>query len=152
MSWTQSHENAFMTLKKALVASPILKLPNFNESFVLQTDASEGGVGSVLFQYEGDKKMPIAYASRKLKKNELNYSTIEKECLGIVWAVQKFSRYLYGREFCLETDHQPLTYLNTSKVANARLMRWALSLQPYRFKVVAIKGSENIGADYLSRV
>ena len=59
--------------------------------------------------------------------------------------------YLYGKEFVLETDHRPLTYLNTAKVANARLMRWALALQPFKFRVENIKGVENVGADFLSR-
>ena len=59
--------------------------------------------------------------------------------------------YLYGREFILETDHQPLLYLNRAKVSNPRIMRWALALQPYRFTVRAIKGSDNLGADFLSR-
>lgn len=76
---------------------------------------------------------------------------VEKECLALVWGIQKFESYLYGREFLLETDHQPLLYLNRAKVANARLMRWALALQPYRFRIMAIKVSENIGADFLSR-
>lgn len=151
VSWTSAHELAFETLKRALIASPILKLPDMSKPFVLQTDASDRGVGAVLFQYESESKMPVAYASRKLKKNEVNYSTIEKECLAIVWAVQKFSKFLYGREFRLETDHQPLVYLNSSKVSNPRLMRWALMLQPYRFSLEAIKGSDNVGADYLSR-
>ena len=134
------------------MVSPILKLPNMNEPFVLQTDASDRGIGGVLFQHEAGNKFPVSYASRKLKKSEINYATIEKECLAIVWAVQKFYRYLYGREFVLETDHQPLVYLTKAKVANARLMRWVLSLQPFRIRIEAIKGSANVGADYLSRI
>ena len=76
---------------------------------------------------------------------------MEKECLAIVWSIGKFQRYLYGKPFLLETDHQPLVYLSKAKVSNARLMRWALSMQPYRFRIVAIKGSDNIG-DCLSRL
>lgn len=70
----------------------------------------------------------------------------------IVWAIQKFHKYLYGREFFLETDHQPLVYLNSSKLLNSRLMRWSLALQPYRFRIVSIRGKENVGADFLSRL
>ena len=135
--WDESKENALRSLKRALVSSPILKLPNFAAQFILQTDASEYGIGSVLLQEENDLNMPIAYASRKLKASERNYSVIEKECLSIVWSVQKFSRYLYGQEFVLETDHQPLVYLTKKSVANARLMRWALVLQPYRFSFLS---------------
>ena len=126
-------------------------MPNFAAQFILQTDASEYGIGSVLLQEENDLNMPIAYASRKLKASERNYSVIEKECISIVWSVQKFSKYLYGQEFVLETDHQPLVYLTKKSVANARLMRWALVLQPYRFRIQAIRGRDNVGADFLSR-
>ena len=152
VAWGESQEKAFLALKKALCSSPILKLPEVDKEFVLQTDASDIGIGAVLLQEEDGAKKPVAYASRKLKKAELSYATIEKECLAIVWAILKFSRFLYGQQFVLETDHQPLLYLNRSKVANARLMRWALMLQPYRFRIVAIAGKDNVGADYLSRL
>lgn len=66
------------------------------------------------------------------------------------WAIQKFQKYLYGHEFIFETDHSPLVYLNKAKVTNPRLMRWALSLQPYRFTIHAVKGKNNVGSDYLS--
>ena len=69
----------------------------------------------------------------------------------MVWGVQKFAAYLYGKQFTLQTDHQALAYLHKAKQSNARVMRWALSLQPYRFSIESIKGSENVGADYLSR-
>lgn len=130
----------------------VTALQNFNRpSTKKQTDASDVGV-AVLLQYEDGVKKPVAYASKKLSKSQVNYSTIEKECYAIAWAVQKFQRYLYGQEFYLETDHQPLVYLSKSKVLNARLMRWALVLQPYRFRTIAIKGSENVGAYCLSRL
>ena len=76
---------------------------------------------------------------------------MEKESLAVVWGVQKFEPYLYGRKFKLETDHQPLLCMQRTKVANGRIMRWALALQPYRYRMVAIKGKDNVGADYLSR-
>nr|XP_034315954.1 uncharacterized protein LOC117685617 [Crassostrea gigas] len=149
--WTESQQRAFDTLKHMLSERPILKLPEFNEIFILRTDAADDGIGAVLLQMEDDEKLPVAYASRKLQPREKAYAVIEKECLAVVWGIQKFHQYLYGREFLLETDHQPLTYLNKAKTENSRLMRWALQLQPYRFRIIAIKGSENVGADYLSR-
>jgi len=74
------------------------------------------------------------------------------ECLAIVFGVKKFQKYLYGKEFILQTDHAPLGYLMGGKVENARCMRWAMYLQSYRFRIEVIKGRDNIGADYLSRM
>ena len=152
--WQDHHERAFQTLKNRLTSSPILRLPVFQEGkpFVLRTDASDIGLGAVLLQdFEGEGRLPIAYASKKLLPRERNYSVIEKECLGIIWGVKKFRKYLYGVEFLLETDHKPLSYMQTAKVLNPRIMRWAMKLQPYRFRIVAIRGRDNLGADYLSR-
>ena len=82
---------------------------------------------------------------------EKNYSTIEKECLSVVWAIDKFKYYLLGKPFALEIDHKPLIYLNKVKGSNSRIMRWALGLQPYRFQIVHVKGKDNLGSDWLSR-
>ncbi|XP_069108215.1 uncharacterized protein, partial [Argopecten irradians] len=150
--WGEAQVTAFETLKKVLSSSPILKLPSLEEEFILQTDAFDYGIGAVLLQEEAGDRLPVAYASRKLKGAETAYAVVEKECLAVVWGVLKFQRYLYGRHFVLETDHQPLLYLNKLKGTNSRLMRWALVLQPYRFTIRAIRGSENVGADCLSRL
>ena len=152
VEWGVSQENAYQTLKHLLTADPVLRLPDLNEPFTLRTDASGVGVGAVLLQEHDGKLHPVAYASKKLLPREQRYSTMEKECLAIVWAVRKFMVYLYGRQFVLQTDHQPLAYLSRAKYINDRIMRWALFLQPYRMSVQAIKGSTNVGADYLSRV
>ena len=151
MSWGESQAQSSESLKKLLTSNPILKLANIDESFILRTDASDRGIGAVLLQEENGQKLPVAYASRKLLQREQAYATVEKECLALVWGIMKFQRYLYGKEFIVETDHEPLTYLNRAKMTNAKLMRWALALQSFRFRIQAIKGSENVGADYLSR-
>ena len=118
--------------------------------FVLRSDASDVGVGVVLLQeIEGEGRLPIAYASKKLLPREK--TTIENECLGIIRGIEKFHKYLYGVEFLLEKDHKPLSYLQTAKVLNPRIMLWAMRLQRYRFKIVAIRVHDNLGADYLSR-
>lgn len=149
--WRPECEQSFKTLKSMLLFSPILRLPDLSKTFILRTDASNLGVGAVLMQDHDGKKYPVAYASRKLLDREQRYSVIEKECLAIVWALQKFQPYLYGRSFVIETDHQPLVHLQKAKVPNSRLMRWSLFLQSYDFHTEVIKGSENIGADFLSR-
>ena len=150
--WDETEERAFHALKLKLCNFPILRLPDLTKKFVLRTDASDTGVGAVLLQEHENEKFPVSYASRKLLDREKSYSVIEKECLAIIWAIQKFEAYLYGNEFDLETDHQSLTYMQRTKVANNRVMRWSLALQPYRFRLVSIKGSDNVGADVLSRL
>ena len=103
-----------MTLKNILSNPPILHLPDFSLFFYVRTDASDKGIAAMF---------PVAYASRKLNSCEQNYSTIESECLAIVWTLEKFELYLSGRFFIIQTDHQPLTCMNRSKVANKRIMR-----------------------------
>lgn len=150
--WEDAQERAFTQLRDMLTQAPILRLPNLNKRFIVQTDASDTGVGAALLQeYEGDI-FPVIYASKKLLPRERRYSVIERECLAIVFAIKKFEKYLYGKEFTIQTDHQPLAYIQRSRVENSRIMRWALFLQNYQFRIEAIKGSQNVGADYLSRL
>ena len=104
-----------------------------------------------MLQNFDDGLFPVAYASKKLLQREKNYSVIERECLAIVFAVQKYQKYLYGTEFVLHTDHRPLSYIQKCKTDSARIIRWSLLLQNYSFRMEAIKGSENYAADYLSR-
>ena len=130
----------------------ILQLPDWKKEFVVRTDASDSGVGAVLLQEVDGMLKPITYISKKLLPRETRYSTIEKEWLAIVWAVERFQVYLYGREFVLQTDHQPLTFMDKARLTNSRVMRWALTLQPFRFRLESISGKDNVGADFLSRV
>ena len=99
-----NRKQAFQELKKRISSPPILRLPGVSQPFILQTDASHFGVGAVLLQEDtAGEKRPIAFASRKLLPRESRYSTTERECLAITWAVKKFQEYLYGTEFILET-------------------------------------------------
>ena len=152
VDWQDIHEKAYRTLKKMTVTKPVLRLPDITKPFTLRTDASNTGIGAVLLQEHDGQLFPVSYASKKLLMREQAYSTIEKECFAIVWAIKKFMLYLYGTEFVIQTDHQPLVYLNKTKFVNDRIMRWAMFMQSYKFKVESIKGSENVGADFLSRV
>ena len=152
--WTSVCEQAFQTLKDKLVAQPILQLPNPKKTYILRTDASHIGIAATLLQSSGEEEpilCPVAYASRKLSTAEKNYSTVEQECLALVWGIQKFQFYLYGRHFVIQSDNQPMLYLATASQMNAKLMRWSLLLQQYSFHVEHIKGSENHFSDFLSR-
>ena len=152
LEWGEDEERAFRCLKAKISNAPILHLPDVERPFVLRTDASETGIGAVLLQEFDEEKFPVAFASRKLLDRERRYSTIERECLAVVWAVQKFEAFLYGREFVLEVDHEPLRAVRRGKLTNGRVLRWALTLQPFRYRVQAIKGKDNVGADYMSRI
>ena len=103
-------------------------------------------------QQHDEKLYLVARASKKLAPAETRYSTLEKECLGIVWGVIKFRLYLAGKSFVLQTDHQPLAYINITKCQKDRIMRWALALQGYDYTVQDIPGKDNVAADYLSRM
>ena len=149
--WSEAMDRAYEKLKTALSTTPILQLPDWDKTFVLRTDASDEGIGAVLLQEHDSILKPVSYSSKKLLPRERRYSTIERECLGIVWAVDKFQVYLYGKEFILQCDHKPLAFMDQAKFANARVMRWALALQPYRYNLQAIPGTENVGADFMSR-
>ena len=129
-----------------------MHLPDPEKKFVLRTDASDYGIGAVLMQEHGGKLFPICYASKKLSNTECKYSTIKKECLALVWGIKGFHMYLYGVHFVLQMDHEPLKYMSSAKFTNNCLMWWAMFLQSYNMQVEAIKGSDNVGADYLSRV
>jgi hypothetical protein len=150
--WQEVHEVAFNLLKSLLSKTPILRLANVHESFIVQTDASDVGLGAALMQEYDGIRHPIAFASKLLSEQERRYATVEKECYAIKWALQKFENYLFGKTFVLETDHAPLQYLNKAKYQNSRLMRWAMCIQPFNYFVKYIRGSENVCADYMSRM
>jgi len=153
VKWTSDCQRAFETIKAILSDQPVVALPDFTRSFTVRTDASSTGIAGVLMQPDDQGHMhPVMYASRKMLDRETRYSAIERECLAIVWAIDKYSRYLFGRHFFIETDHRPLTYLQRSKTSNSRLMRWALALQEFQFSVIPISGVDNVEADILSRL
>ena len=152
VTWTPELEEDFTALQEALLKKPVLKCPDYQQRFILQTDASDRGIGAVLSQSDQTgEEHPIAYYSRKLLPREERYAAIEKECLGIVCALKHFEVYLIGQEFTISTDHQALKYLQNMKNSNSRLTRWALAIQPFQFVIVHKSGLDNTNADGLSR-
>ena len=107
----------------------MLHCPREEGQFILQTDASERGIGAVLSQDTSDgEDRPVAFFSKKLLPRETRYSTVEKECLALVAAIKHFDVHLVGRHFKIVTDHRALQYLQTMKNANSRLTQWALAI------------------------
>lgn len=150
--WTQEHQTAFETLKKAIVQPPVLAYPDFQKTFVVATDASDKALGAVLSQLHDGHEKPIAFASRSLNKAERNYSTTEKELLAIVYALRFFRPYIYGRQFLIQTDHKPLQHLMSHRNESSRLMRWATTIQDFDIQISYKPGSLNANADALSRL
>ncbi len=150
--WESQHQQAFEALRRAMSEEPVLQGPDYQKEFVLQTDASNVGIGAVLCQFDDeDNDKPIAYFSRKLLSRERNFSAVDKECLAIVDAVRHFEIYLTGVPFRVITDHSCLRYLDNMKDVGGRLTRWSLRLQPFSFVIQHRPGRENGNADGLSR-
>ena len=157
--WGKDEQIAWDMLKKALTTPPVfLNFPLYNHEtnkrypFILSTDASQYGIAGALKQQTPDGLKPIVYVSRTLSPTERNYSTFERECLGIVWSVTKLRDYLADESFIIETDQQPARniHLNRSST-NRRVNNWKLQLQDY--DIIEIKhkpGKSNCDADYMS--
>ena len=94
----------------------------------------------------------VVYSSRKLNKAERNYSTIEREALGMVFALQKYRHYLLANPFIFYTDHQELKYLVNKPLHHGIICQWILLFQEFEFKVVVKLGKLNVGPDHLSRI
>ena len=124
--WGDAQEKTYQTIKSYLTSELIVHLPDPAKTYFFLTDASNNGIGAVLMQTHDEKLFPVCYASKKLSSTERNYSTIEKECLAIVWEIKRFHLYLYGVPFVLQTDHESLKYMNSAKFAKRRHMRWAM--------------------------
>ncbi len=154
-SWSPQCQTAFECLKDKLTRAPTLGYADFTLPFVVETDASNLGLGAVLYQHQKGKKTVIAYASRRLRgaeKNDQNYSSMKLELLALKWVVtEKFRSYLLGSKFTIITDNNPLCHLTTAKLG-AIEQRWAAQLAVFDFEVKYRPGRCNTAADALSRI
>uniref|UniRef100_A0A673W9M9 Gypsy retrotransposon integrase-like protein 1 n=1 Tax=Salmo trutta TaxID=8032 RepID=A0A673W9M9_SALTR len=148
--WLPKHDAAVREIKQLVTQTPVLRYYDVSKPVTIQSDSSQYGLGCCLMQ-EGQ---PVAFASRALTPTEQNYAQIEKECLSIVFACQRFHHYLYGRDnITAETDHKPLIAIFSKPLLNApkRLQSMLLALQNYNLKVVYKPGPEMYVSDTLSR-
>ena len=141
LEWNESRNLAFENLKMALVSKPVLRAGNPQIGYQVWTDASSVAVAGVLTQKDDmGNKYVVSYTSRKLLGHEARYSTVEKELLFIVNALQKFRQWIFSNDVQVLSDHRPLKYLNALTKHSNRLARWALILQDYNVKTTFVKG------------
>ena len=134
--WGSEQQVAFDKLKSLLTSPPILGYAQYGKPFILHTDPSHEGLGAVLYQEQQGHKRVIAYASRGLSQSERNYAAHKLEFLALKWAiVDKFHDYLYGSEFVVFTDNNPITYVLTSAKLDATGHRWLAALSAYNFSI-----------------
>lgn len=156
VEWTSEHQKALEQIITMLSNPPILAYPDFSLPFSLHTDASEQGLGAVLYQRQDGKLRVIGYGSRTLTPAEKNYRlhSGKLEFLALKWAVcEKFRDYLfYAQHFTIYTDNNPLTYIMSTAKLNAVGHRWVGELSDFRFEIKYRPGKINTDADTLSRL
>lgn len=154
-AWSRECQDRFEELKSRLTTAPVLAYADFTKPFVLEVDASHGGLGAVLSQEQDGKVRPVAYASRSLRPNERNlsnYSSMKLEFLALKWAMtERFREYLLGNRCIVYTDNNPLSHLATAQLG-ATEQRWAAQLAAFDFDLKYRSGKSNVNADALSRL
>jgi hypothetical protein len=146
-TWTPAAAQAFQTLKMAMCTTPVLALPDFTKTFVLECDASGKGIGTVLMQ----AGRPLAFTSKQLSEKNLGKPIYEKEMLAILHAVELWRPYLLGQRFQIKTDHQSLKYFLEQRISSQEQQKWVTKLFGYDYEIIYKKGKDNVVADALSR-
>jgi hypothetical protein len=145
--WSEEAGTTFLALKKALMTAPVLALPDFTKTFIVERDASGSGIGAVLHQADG----AIAFFSRALPPRHRGLAAYERELIGLSQAVRHWRPYLWGRAFIVRTDHQPLKYILDQRLATIPQHHWVSKLLGYDFTIEYKPGRTNVVADSLSR-
>jgi hypothetical protein len=149
-TWTHDYRLEFEHFKSSLQKACSIYYPNYELDWIVRTDASDLGVGGALLQVNAGTEEIIALASQKFSPQAQSWSTIEKEGYGIYFTVKKFSYYLVGKEFLVQTDHNNLRWIEASEVP--KVTRWRIYLQSFSFKIEHYPGKRNILPDTLSRL
>jgi len=149
--WGPEQETAFVTLKEKLTTAPVLGMPENTGQYILDTDASDVGLGAVLSQVQDGEERVIAYASRTLQKPERNYETTKKELLAVVYGLKQFRQYLLGRPIIIRVDHAALGWLKRTAEPLPQLARWLTFIECFDYQIVHRPGKKHVNADTMSR-
>ena len=151
--WGPEQQEAFETLQRLCTESPILAYADFKTPFILHTDASGDGLGAVLYQAQEGKQRVIAHASWSMIRSERNYPVHKLEFLALKLAItDKFHEYLYGSQFQVYTDNNPLTYVLTMAKLDATGHRWVAAPSNYTFSIIYKPGKSHKDPDALSHI
>ena len=150
-SWTKDCQEAFDCLKELLTSAPILAYPKLGSQFILDTDASDVGVGAVLSQVQDDKERVITYMSKTMNVHERSYCITRKELLAVITALKHFHNYLYGQKILLRTDNSAVSWMKSLKAPTGQVTRWLQELNTYDMTVEHRAGTSHRNADALSR-
>ncbi|KAJ8395185.1 hypothetical protein AAFF_G00036410 [Aldrovandia affinis] len=150
-TWAPECQQAFDLLKNALTEAPVLRPPDLSLPFVLDTDASNVGMGAVLSQVGPEGERAVAYFSHTFNKAERNYCVTRRELLAVVKAVRHFRYYLCGLPFTIRTDHAALQWLMSFREPEGQVCRWLEKLADFNFTVEHRAGARHTNADALSR-
>ena len=152
--WGTAQEESFLKIKLELTTPSVPSLYDPAAPTKVSADASSYGLGAVLLQESNATWRPVAYASRLLSATETRYAQIEKEALAVTWARSKFSNYILGRPFLIETDHKPLIPILSTKHLDdlpPRVLRFRLRLTRFSYSITYVPGKLLYTADTLSR-
>jgi hypothetical protein len=149
--WEEEQETAFQTLKKLMCEAPILAYPRQTGLLILDTDASDDGVGGVLSQIQDGEEKVLYYFSQTMNKHQRQYCATKRELLAVIVGLKKCRHYLYGTHFLIRTDHASLVWLVNFKDPEGMIARWISQLQEYDYRIEHRKGTLHGNADGLSR-
>ena len=149
--WTDACQDAFKALRALLIKAPVLAFPKEDLPYIVDTDASDCGIGGVLSQCIEGTEHVIAYYSKSLNPAQQKYCTTRRELLAVVATLDHFKGYVWGPKFVVRTDHAALVWLKNLKNIQGMLARWLAKLQQFHFEIIHRPGAQHVNTDGLSR-
>ena len=150
--WKETHHDAFMKLKEAIIQAPILRYPDMTKPYIVYTDASHDACGAQLSQIHDGTEFPVAFLSHTFTDTERRWSTPEQEAYSIYFAIKKWNYYLQGADIIVRNSHKPLAQFLNRKNENTKINRWGLELASYNITFKWISAARNKAADCLSQL